>query len=158
MYNVCGTWPFTSRVHYLSILNTNRNVLGYWKHRLICCTCLFTTPLVVTTISVYNELWPSDVMSRSSPLISSLLSVWWSLFSVFISVSLLCLLCSLFFLCLPSHLSMSLCLISCPSNTVVASGIEDTFSHGCIFRCFGFATIWLLRKLLTVRNCWVAVE
>jgi hypothetical protein len=41
---------------------------------------------------------------------------------------------------------------------VSASGVEDTFSRGCIFRCLSFATVWLLRKLLTVMNCWVAVE
>jgi hypothetical protein len=46
-----------------------------------------------------------------------------------------------------SLLSLSLCLISCPSNTVFASAIEDAFSHGCTFRYFGFATIWLLGKL-----------
>jgi hypothetical protein len=65
------------------------NVLGHWRHRSICYTSLFTTPLVVTTISVYSVLWPFDVVSRSGPLISSLLSVRWSLFGVFISVSLL---------------------------------------------------------------------
>jgi hypothetical protein len=53
---------------------------------------------------------------------------------------------------------MALCPISCPSNTVFASEIEDTFAHGCIFCCFSFVTTWLLRKLLTVKNCWVAVE
>jgi hypothetical protein len=144
------------------------NLLGYWRHHYFCYICLFTTPLVVTTISGYNKLWPSDVVYRSGPLIYSLLSVRLSLFSVSISVSLLYLylylsavfsLLSLFFLsvflCLSSHLSLSLCLICRPSNTVLASGIEDTFSHGCFFRCFGFATIWLLRRLLTVKNCWV---
>jgi hypothetical protein len=30
---------------------------------------------------------------------------------------------------------------------VFAPGIEDTFSHGCIFsRCFGFAAVWLLHS------------
>jgi hypothetical protein len=83
----------------------------------------------------------------------------WSfdLFSVMCSViSLQCLhlgvsFISLFSVCCVlsyiSLLSLSLCLISCLSNTVFASGIEDTFSHGCIFHCFGFATVWLLRKL-----------
>jgi hypothetical protein len=112
----------------------------------------FTTPLIVTTISVYSVLWPSDVMSRSGPLISSVIcSVisFCDLSSVSLSrclfyISLICLVCSLFYI---SLLSLSLCLTSCPSNTVFASAIEDTFSHGCIFRYFGFATIWLLRKL-----------
>jgi hypothetical protein len=48
------------------------NLLGYRRHHSICYTYLFTTLLVVTTISVYNELWPSNVVSRSGPLISSL--------------------------------------------------------------------------------------
>jgi hypothetical protein len=56
------------------------------------------------------------------------------------------------------HTGLSLSLICRPSNTVFSSGIKDTFSHGCIFCCFGFATIRLLRKLLTVKNCWAAVE
>jgi hypothetical protein len=43
------------------------NMLGYWRHRSICYTSLFTTPLVVTTISVYNVLGPSDVVFRSGP-------------------------------------------------------------------------------------------
>jgi hypothetical protein len=43
------------------------NVLGYWRRRSICYTCLFTTSLVVTTISFYNVLGPSDVVSRSGP-------------------------------------------------------------------------------------------
>jgi hypothetical protein len=134
------------------------NVLGYWRHHSVCYSSLFTTPLVITTISVYSELWPSVVMPRSGPLISSLLCVQWSLFSVFISVSLLLSavfsLLSVFFLCLlslflsmsVSHLSLSLCLICRPSNTVFASGIEDTFSHGCIF------------PLLWFRNSLVAEE
>jgi hypothetical protein len=81
------------------------NVLGYWWHRSICYTRLFTTPLLVATISGYNVLWPSDVVSRSGPLISSVISSVISLqclylgvssISVSISVSLLCLLCSFF--------------------------------------------------------------
>jgi hypothetical protein len=80
------------------------NVPDYWRLHSICYTCLFTTPLVVTTISGYNVLWPPAVVTRSGPLISSLLSVRWFLFSVFISVSLLSL--SVVF----SHLSLSLSL------------------------------------------------
>jgi hypothetical protein len=94
-------------------------------------TLVYLRPLVINTISVFTvcmTLW-CRVSERS-----------FDLFSV-ISVSLLCL--SVVF----SLLSLSLCLITCPSNIVFATGIEDNFSHGCIFRCFGFATIWLLRKL-----------
>jgi hypothetical protein len=69
-----GTWPlYITGLRYLSLLNTNYNVLGYWRHRSICYISLFTTPLVVTTISVYSVLWPSDVVSRSGSLISSVI-------------------------------------------------------------------------------------
>jgi hypothetical protein len=50
------------------------NLLGYWWHHSICYTVLFTTPLVVITISPYHELWPSDVLSRNGPWISSVLN------------------------------------------------------------------------------------
>jgi hypothetical protein len=59
VYNV---WP---------LLDAKCNLLGYRRRRSICYTCLFTTSLVVTTISVYSVLWPSDVLSRSGPWISS---------------------------------------------------------------------------------------
>jgi hypothetical protein len=101
MYNVWGTWSlYVTGLRYLSLLNTKCNVLGYWRRRSVCYSGLFTTSLVVTTISVYSVLWPSDFVSRSGPSISSLLSVRRFLFSDFISVSLLCLslLCSLFYL------------------------------------------------------------
>jgi hypothetical protein len=90
VYVICHFWTPIS------------NVLGYRRHHSICYTCLFTTLLVVTIVSGYNVLWPSDVVSRSGPLISSVLSVRWSFFNVFISVSLLYL--SVVF----SHLSLSL--------------------------------------------------
>jgi multidrug transporter EmrE-like cation transporter len=87
------------------------NVLGYWWHHSICYTSLFTTPLVVTTISGYSMLRPSDVVSRSGPLISSVICSVISLqclylgissISVSISASLLSLSPSrcLFYLCL----------------------------------------------------------
>jgi hypothetical protein len=120
------------------------NVLGSWRHHSVCYIPLFTTPLIVTTISVYNELWSTDVVSRSSPLISSLFPVRWSP----LVISFQCLYLGVSFVsmfCL-SLLFLSLCLISCLSHTVFASGIEDTCSHGCIFRYFGFPTIWLLRR------------
>jgi hypothetical protein len=47
-------------------------VLGCRRHQSICCTRLFTTPLVVITIFGYNQFLTSDVLSRSGPMISSL--------------------------------------------------------------------------------------
>jgi hypothetical protein len=71
-------WP--SNVPCLPLLDVKCNPLGYRRHYSICYTCLFTTPLVITIISFYIVLWPSDVVSRSSTLISSLFS---SMSSVF---------------------------------------------------------------------------
>jgi hypothetical protein len=247
-------WRYLTTLRYVYVIchfwTPICNVLGYRRHRSICYTCLFTTPLL-TTISVYSVLWPSDVVSRSGPLISSIICSVISLQCLYLC--LFCLLCSLYFLssfpfcpliflCLyvwvwvlcydrrsvgqsvlewSTHLGLTtrflllpdscgfvdlgrslwredgsvVCncswplpaqsfsgpspfglatifyclrfetshfvasydsqghgLISCPSSTMFAPGIEDIFSHGCIFRCFGFATIWLLRKLLTVKN------
>jgi hypothetical protein len=114
----------TQNVKYLRYLTTLRyvyvichfwtpicNVLGYWRHRSICYTSLFTTPLV-TTISVYSVLWSSDVVSRS--VLWSLLCYFfgdllrWSLFIVFISVSLLSLF--LYLGVSPISVPFSLCL------------------------------------------------
>jgi hypothetical protein len=65
---------FTLRVYVICHFWTAIcNVLGYSRHRSVCYTSLFTAPLVVTTISVYSLLWPSDVVSRSGPLISSVI-------------------------------------------------------------------------------------
>jgi hypothetical protein len=76
MYNVAVLGPFTSRFcvtyHFWTPLC---NVLGYWRHRSVCYTSLFTTSLIVITISFYNVLGPSDVVSWSGPFISLLLSV-----------------------------------------------------------------------------------
>jgi hypothetical protein len=52
------------------------NWLGYWRHRSICYTGLFPTPRVVITISPYNEFWPSDILSRGGPWISSPSECW----------------------------------------------------------------------------------
>jgi hypothetical protein len=57
-----------------SLMDAKLYLLGYWWHHWICYTGLFTTPRVVITISPYNESWPSDVLSRSGPWISSVLS------------------------------------------------------------------------------------
>jgi hypothetical protein len=98
LYNVGSTWPLcVTGLHYLSLLNTNGNVLGYWRHRSVCYTSLFTTSLVVTTVSVYNVFRPSDIVSRSGSFICSVIS--FSVSSLLFS-SLLCFssLCSLFYL------------------------------------------------------------
>jgi hypothetical protein len=58
------------------LLGANCNLLGYRWHRSICYTGLFTTPRVVITISPYNDFWPSDVLPRSGPLISSSSECW----------------------------------------------------------------------------------
>jgi hypothetical protein len=55
------------------LMEIHCNVLGYWRRRSVCYTCLFTTSLVVTTISFYNVLGPSDVVSRSGPGTSALI-------------------------------------------------------------------------------------
>jgi hypothetical protein len=63
LYSVLVLGPFTSRVYVTYHFWTPIcKVLGYWRHRSVCYTSLFTTPLVVTTISQ-----PSDVVSRSGP-------------------------------------------------------------------------------------------
>jgi hypothetical protein len=111
------------------------NVLGYWRHHSICYTSLFTTSLVVITISVYSVLWPSDVVSRSGPLISFLLSVLWSLFSVFISVSLLSLSVVFSLLCVLSPAPQIQCLRleqKTPSLTVAFSVASVSQQFGCL--------------------------
>jgi hypothetical protein len=74
LYNVHGTGPLltTKCTVYVLCWTPKCNVLGYWWHHSICYTRLFTTPLVVITTSPYNEPWPSDVLSRSGPWISSI--------------------------------------------------------------------------------------
>jgi hypothetical protein len=39
-----------------SLLDAKYNLLGYRRQHSICYTCLFTTPLLVNTISGYNVL------------------------------------------------------------------------------------------------------
>jgi hypothetical protein len=46
-------------------------MLGHWWMPLDLLHCLFTTLLVVITISPYNEFWLPDVLSGGSPLMSS---------------------------------------------------------------------------------------
>jgi hypothetical protein len=70
------TWPlYVTCLRYWSLLNTKCDVLEYWRRRSVCNSGFFTTSLVVTTISFYNVLWPSDVASLSGPG-SSALVVW----------------------------------------------------------------------------------
>jgi hypothetical protein len=127
------------------------NVLGYWWHRSICYTSLFTTPLVVTTIFLLQcvmTLWCrvsersfdifcylfDDLASVTSPHSVSLLSL--SLLGV-----------SSMSVCLSDlYLFSSLCLLSCPSNSVCAWNRRHLPSR-LHFRCSSFATIWLLGKL-----------
>jgi hypothetical protein len=131
MYNVGGTWPlYVAGLRYLSLLNTNCNVTGYWWHRSICYTPLFTTPLVVTTVSVYNELWPSDVVSRSGPfdffgyLFGDLSSI-----CVFFSVSLL----SLSLFSLSVFISVSLLSLSLFSLSAFISVSSIYLSSLCLY-------------------------
>jgi hypothetical protein len=58
-----------------SRMDVNCHLLGYTRHHSLCYSGLFTTPLVVTTISGY-EFWPSDVVSGSGPLIFSSSDCW----------------------------------------------------------------------------------
>jgi hypothetical protein len=121
MYNVSVLDHFTLRVYVTYHFWTPIcNVLGYWRHRSVCYTSLFTTSLVVITISVYNVLWPSDVVSRSGPLVSSAIC---SVIS-FGDLSSVSLSRCLFYLCLFSLsvcLSLSRCLFSSPSLSPLKS-------------------------------------
>jgi hypothetical protein len=126
MYRVGVLGPLTSRVYVTyHFWTSNCNILGYWKHRSVCYTSLFTTPLVVTAISVYNVLGPSDVVSRSGPGSSLDLLLGFSLICVSgrsFDLSSVCLLCVCPFIC-------------CPWNRGFASGIEYTLSQGSRFPC-----------------------
>jgi hypothetical protein len=93
LYSVWVLGPFASRVYVTYHFWTSIcNVIGYWRLRSVCYTSLFTS-LVVTTISVYNVLRSSDVVSRSGPGSSLDLLLRSSFICVFVlsSVSLFCL-------------------------------------------------------------------
>jgi hypothetical protein len=108
MYNVCSTWPlyFTCTLLVTSEHQYVCNLLGDWRHRSICYTCLFTTPLVITIslLQCVMTLWRC-VSERFFDLFCYLFGdlLRWSLFRVFISVSLLSLSC---FLCVSLYLSL----------------------------------------------------
>jgi hypothetical protein len=65
-YNV---WP---------LMDANCNLLGYRRHHSIYYTRLFTTPLVVITISLFQWVLTLWYLPRSGPLISSS-SICWQL-------------------------------------------------------------------------------
>jgi hypothetical protein len=67
--------------HMFTLLITSEHQMWrprYWRRHSICYFSLFTTSQVVTTVSFYNVLWPSDVVSLSGPGSSTL--VLWSAF------------------------------------------------------------------------------
>jgi hypothetical protein len=110
MYVICHFWTPVC------------NAQVYWRRRSVCYTSLFTTPLVVTTISVYSVLWPSGVVSLSGPLISSVICSVISLQCPYLGVSFnsvfsVCgVLSSISFLCLfLSSVSSLLCSAFCLS-------------------------------------------
>jgi hypothetical protein len=148
MYSVGVLGPFTSRVYVTYHFRTPIcNVLGYWRHRSVCYTSLFTTSLVVTTNSVYNVLGPSDVVSRSGSG-SSL-----DLFGDLSSISLMCLssvpLFSVCFLSVSLLCSLSVSLSRClsPLKSSVYAWDRRHLPHKvCISRCSGFPAIWFLRN------------
>jgi hypothetical protein len=130
------------------------NVLGYWRHRSVCYTSLFTTSLVVITVSLIHcvmNLWRC-VSERSFDLFCYLFGdLLRPLFSV----------CLLF-----SVPSLGVCpFICCPSNRVFASGKEDTSPHDFIsrrrgfqqFGCLGILSRWVATFISDVPCIWKVV-
>jgi hypothetical protein len=140
--------PYLTTFRYLYIIchlwTPVCNVLGYRRHHLICYTCLFTTPLFVTTVSLLHCVmalwchvseWSFDLFSVICSVIS-LQCLYLCLFSY--------LLCSLFFLCL-SFIFLCLCVLSpapqiqflclekkTPSLTVAFSVASVLQQFGCL--------------------------
>jgi hypothetical protein len=108
------------------------NVRGYWRHRSVCYTSLLTTPLVNYN-PCFTMCYDPLMSCLGAVLWSLLLSVRWSLFSVFITVSLLSMsllllssvfsLLSLIFLCLCAEQSRPVAYCRQPASTVTL-GIE----------------------------------
>jgi hypothetical protein len=154
LYNVCGLQShydakctilavldhFTSRVRYLSLLNTN-----------IQRARLLMTPFGLLHFFIY------DSTNRHYNLcLQCVMTLWrcvseqsWFLFGSAAWSSLICVFdpSSVSLRCLPSiYFCLSFLCVCRPSNRVFVPGIEDTFPHDCISRCSGFPTIWLLRN------------
>jgi hypothetical protein len=140
---------FTLRVYVICHFWTPIcNVLGYWRHRSICYTSLFSTPVVVTTI-----FFPVCY----DPLTSYLGVVLWSrviclvicLQCLYLGVSsrYLCLLCptsvSPLFICLFFFLSVSYLL---PLKYSVFAWNRRHLPSRLHFPLLHFPTIWLLRN------------
>jgi hypothetical protein len=110
-----GTWsPYVMGLRYLSLLNTKCNVSGYWRQCLVCYASLFTTSLVVTTISFTIYLNPLTLcLGAVLCLLLLSLDLLWSrlqcsLFCVLsfsVCLSLLCVLSSTSLLCVSVRLS-----------------------------------------------------
>jgi hypothetical protein len=122
MYECSVIWSlYVTCLRYWSLLNTKCNVLEYRRRHSVCYSGLFTTSLVVTTISFYNVLWPSDVVSPGGPG-SSALVLWSSLICAGLSLDLLLLsaFCDLL-------VYLPLFLFCCPWSRVSAPRKEYTF-------------------------------
>jgi hypothetical protein len=83
--------PFTSRVYVTDHFWTPNVTYSVLETPFGLLLCFITTSLVVTTISFYNVLWPSDVVSRSGPGSSALVLwsplIWSSLISLYLPKS-----------------------------------------------------------------------
>jgi hypothetical protein len=169
LYNVWVLGHFTSRVYVTFHFWTPIcNVLGYWRHRSDCYTSLFTTPLVVTTISVYNVLGPSDVVSRSGPgssldlLLDSSLVCVFDLSSVCVSslcLSSLCVSSLLFSVPLSICLFISVSLLSlCLRPSHFATDGQSVSNFWCRTPSGAhdqiFITVWQLRSCFVGRPLW----
>jgi hypothetical protein len=155
IYNVGGTWPiYITGLRYLSLLNTNCNVLGYWRHRSVLLHFFiydFTSRHYNLCLQCVITLWRC-VSERSFDLFCYLFRdlLRWSLFSVFISVSLL----SLSVLSLSVSLSLSSLCLS-PLKSSVCAWNRRHLPPRLHFRCSGFPTIWLLRNSYQLNLCRV---
>jgi hypothetical protein len=103
-FNCFHMWILSWRVRdSWRLLITNSDVLGYWRRRSDCYFVLFTTSLVVTTITWTRLNASSFRVASFSWLVLWLLASWLLLWSLFY-------------------------LISSPWNRVLAPWIEDTLS------------------------------